>query len=60
LPKDFQRSEFLLDHGMIDAIVDRREIRNFLIKSLDFMMNPDIAEESQVPSFKFLVSASPS
>ena len=58
LPKDFQRSEFLLDHGMIDAIVDRREIRNILIKSLDFMMNPDIAEESQVPSFKFQVSSS--
>src|SRR5499427_10884524 len=42
LPKDFQRSEFLLDHGMIDAILDRRQLRDFLIKSLDFMMNPDI------------------
>jgi acetyl-CoA carboxylase carboxyl transferase subunit beta len=60
LPKDFQRSEFLLDHGMVDAIVDRREMRNFLVKSLDFMMNPDIGEKSQVPSFKFQVSASPS
>jgi acetyl-CoA carboxylase carboxyl transferase subunit beta len=57
LPKDFQRSEFLLNHGMIDEIVDRREMRNFLIKSLDFMMNPDISEKSQVPSFKFQVSA---
>jgi len=60
LPKDFQRSEFLLDHGMVDAIVDRREMRNFLIKSLDFMMNPDISEKSQVSSLKFQVSASPS
>jgi acetyl-CoA carboxylase carboxyl transferase subunit beta len=58
LPKDFQRSEFLLVHGMVDAIVDRREMRDFLIKSLDFMMNPDIAEKSQVPTFKFQVSAS--
>ncbi|HZI48528.1 MAG TPA: acetyl-CoA carboxylase carboxyltransferase subunit beta, partial [Pyrinomonadaceae bacterium] len=57
LPKDFQRSEFLLNHGMIDEIVDRREMRNFLIKSLDFMMNPDISEKSQVQSFKFQVSA---
>jgi acetyl-CoA carboxylase carboxyl transferase subunit beta len=57
LPKDFQRSEFLLNHGMVDGIVDRRELRNFLIKSLDFMMNPDIGEKSQVPSFKFQVSA---
>ena len=58
LPKDFQRSEFLLTHGMIDAIVDRREIRNFLIKSLDFMMNPDISEKSHVSGLKFQVSAS--
>ena len=57
LPKDFQRSEFLLTHGMIDAIVDRREIRNFLIKSLDFMMNPDISEKSHVSGLKFQVSA---
>ena len=27
LPKDFQKSEFLLEHGMVDAIVDRRETR---------------------------------
>jgi acetyl-CoA carboxylase carboxyl transferase subunit beta len=43
LPKDFQRSEFLLEHGMVDAIVDRRELRDFLIKSLGFMMNPNLA-----------------
>jgi len=30
LPEGFQRSEFLLDHGMIDQIVDRREIRERL------------------------------
>src|SRR5262247_2884700 len=58
LPKDFQRSEFLLDHGMIDAIVDRRELRDFLVKSLDFMMNPNIAEKSKVSSLKFQVAAS--
>src|SRR5437764_3331467 len=56
LPKDFQRSEFLLDHGMIDEIVDRRQMRPFLIKSLDFMMNPNISEKSQVSGLKFQVS----
>jgi acetyl-CoA carboxylase carboxyl transferase subunit beta len=45
LPKDFQRSEFLLDHGMIDAIVDRRELRAYIIKLLSFMMNPEIQRE---------------
>ena len=44
LPKDFQRSEYLLDHGMIDAIVDRRELRDYLTRLLNFMMNPEIVE----------------
>ena len=30
LPSDFQTSEFLLEHGLIDLVVDRREMRNKL------------------------------
>jgi acetyl-CoA carboxylase carboxyl transferase subunit beta len=48
LPKDFQRSEFLLDHGMVDAIVDRRELRGYIGKLLAFMMNPEIHGESDI------------
>ena len=48
LPKDFQRSEFLLEHGMLDAIVDRRELRAFVIKTLSFMMNPEIHSELEM------------
>lgn len=44
LPKDFQKSEFLLEHGMLDAIVDRREVRDYIIKLLHFTMNPEIYE----------------
>ncbi|HKX27794.1 MAG TPA: acetyl-CoA carboxylase, carboxyltransferase subunit beta [Blastocatellia bacterium] len=36
LPKGFQRSEFLLEHGMLDAVVDRRQLREFLINALNF------------------------
>ena len=39
LPKGFQRSEFLLQHGMLDAIVDRREMRTFIINALNFFMH---------------------
>src|SRR5690242_19208003 len=39
LPKGFQRSEFLLEHGMVDMVVDRRKIRETLVRMLDFMMN---------------------
>lgn len=42
LPKGFQRSEFLLEHGMLDMVVDRREMRDTIIKLLDFMMNKEI------------------
>jgi acetyl-CoA carboxylase carboxyl transferase subunit beta len=52
LPKDFQRSEFLLEHGMLDAIVDRRELRNFIIKTLNFMMNPEIHSELKMEKAK--------
>jgi len=30
LPDDFQRAEFLLDHGMIDAVIDRKELKKTL------------------------------
>lgn len=42
LPDGFQRSEFLLEHGMVDMIVDRREIRDKIIRILNFMMNEEI------------------
>ncbi len=42
LPKGFQRSEFLLEHGMLDMVVDRREIRDTIIRLLNFMMNAEI------------------
>jgi acetyl-CoA carboxylase carboxyl transferase subunit beta len=37
LPEGFQRSEFLLDHGFLDAVVDRKEMKAYLIRALDFM-----------------------
>lgn len=38
LPEGFQRAEFLLDHGQLDAIVDRRELREFVAKVLRRLM----------------------
>jgi acetyl-CoA carboxylase carboxyl transferase subunit beta len=37
LPEGFQRSEFLLDHGMLDLIVDRREMKGAIARALRFM-----------------------
>ncbi len=38
LPEGFQRSEFLLDHGMVDRIVDRREMKTTVARLLRHMM----------------------
>lgn len=38
LPPGFQRSEFLLEHGMLDAVVHRKELKSYISRALDFMM----------------------
>jgi acetyl-CoA carboxylase carboxyl transferase subunit beta len=37
LPEGFQRSEFLLQHGFLDAVVSRKDLKGYLIRALDFM-----------------------
>jgi acetyl-CoA carboxylase carboxyl transferase subunit beta len=37
LPPGFQRSEFLLEHGMLDAVVPRKQLKPYLARALDFM-----------------------
>ena len=37
LPDGFQRSEFLLQHGMLDAIVHRKQMKSYLARALGFM-----------------------
>src|SRR6201993_2351472 len=37
LPQGFQRSEFLLEHGMLDAVVHRRELKPYISRALEFM-----------------------
>jgi acetyl-CoA carboxylase carboxyl transferase subunit beta len=37
LPEGFQRSEFLLEKGMIDLVVDRRELKSLIANALRFM-----------------------
>jgi len=42
LPEGFQRSEFLLEHGFLDAVVPRPELKGYLERALDWMVNPEI------------------
>lgn len=37
LPPGFQRAEFLLEHGMLDAVVHRRELKPYIARAIEFM-----------------------
>jgi acetyl-CoA carboxylase carboxyl transferase subunit beta len=39
LPEGFQRSEFLLEHGFLDAVVPRKELKAFIASALDLLVN---------------------
>jgi len=45
LPEGFQRSEFLLEHGALDMIVDRKDMRDRLYELLSILMHMDITKE---------------
>jgi acetyl-CoA carboxylase carboxyl transferase subunit beta len=38
LPENFQRAEFVLDHGMIDLVVERQELKNTIYKLIEHFM----------------------
>jgi acetyl-CoA carboxylase carboxyl transferase subunit beta len=37
LPEGFQRAEYLLDHGMVDMVVERRELRSRLAQLIAYL-----------------------
>lgn len=39
LPEGFQRSEFLLAHGLIDRIVDRKDLKKIITQIMDYTVN---------------------
>jgi len=47
LPEGFQTAEFLLSHGMLDAIVPRRELKTYLVRTLGFLGNSRTAGEGK-------------
>ena len=45
LPEGFQRAEYLLDHGMVDMVVRRHELRDALVRTLGLLRNTGPAAE---------------
>ncbi|MBF6648005.1 acetyl-CoA carboxylase, carboxyltransferase subunit beta [Methylobacter sp. BlB1] len=50
LPEGFQRSEFLQEHGAIDMIVDRREMRDKIASILSMLITSRAEAETEVPA----------
>lgn len=46
LPEDFQKSEYLLEHGMVDMVVHRHELRQTLSRITHLLMREPVAEVS--------------
>jgi acetyl-CoA carboxylase carboxyl transferase subunit beta len=44
LPEGFQRSEFLLEKGFLDAVVHRRDLKAYLNRALDFLQVPAVVQ----------------
>jgi acetyl-CoA carboxylase carboxyl transferase subunit beta len=40
LPEGFQRAEFLLEHGFLDAVVPRKELKTYIGQALSFFLGP--------------------
>ena len=50
LPEGFQRSEFLLDHGMIDVVIDRRELKGLVARMLRMLLVSSAATPDATPA----------
>ncbi|TRD21985.1 acetyl-CoA carboxylase, carboxyltransferase subunit beta [Palleronia caenipelagi] len=50
LPEGFQRAEYLLEHGMLDRVTDRREMRDELITLLRMLTGRDAAVMADLPA----------
>ena len=59
LPEGFQRSEFLLEKGFIDAIVDRRELKATIARILRLMIGllPPVREPAPAPPVEVAAEA---
>ena len=49
LPEGFQRSEFIMEHGFLDAIVERKDLKSYLAQALGWMTAKDVAAAGETP-----------
>ena len=49
LPEGFQRSDFMLKHGMVDMVVSRRDMRETVARLISLLFPPATAQQTQLP-----------
>jgi acetyl-CoA carboxylase carboxyl transferase subunit beta len=61
LPEGFQRAEYLLDHGMLDRVTDRRKMREELVQIIRMLMQmpPPVAGDLPAPGPADMAPAAP-
>jgi len=52
LPEGFQRAEYLLEHGMIDLVIHRRELRDKIIEIIDLLTRNHSEKIIPMPTFE--------
>jgi hypothetical protein len=59
LPEGFQRSEFLLEKGFIDVVVDRRELKSTVARALRFMLPHEVLAGSEAEAAAVIEAEGP-
>jgi acetyl-CoA carboxylase carboxyl transferase subunit beta len=59
LPEGFQRSEFLLAHGMLDMVVPRNQLKETLTQSLRYLLNTDLLTPAMSELYSNAVAENP-
>ena len=50
LPEGFQRAEYLLEHGMLDRVTDRRQMKDELVQIIRLMLSMPPAVKGELPA----------
>ncbi len=56
LPEGFQRAEFLLEHGFLDAVVHRKELKSYIATALDSFLWPSASHMNYNESVRYLLT----
>jgi acetyl-CoA carboxylase carboxyl transferase subunit beta len=57
LPEGFQRAEYLLEHGMIDAVVDRKNLKKYMGNLVTLLSSKDKSGKKNTTAWQYKLAA---